>query len=93
MSWLTHWPKAKHATKHGVEQPEARVVKAHGDIIVLKVPGFKYSFSAHPTMDGYGYAPAEFQVYRVLEEKDKDGQGFNLRITLRVEEITRFPVR
>ncbi len=72
----------------GIEQREAKVVFHSETHIVLKVPGRKYSFSAHPTMDGYSYAPAEFQVY-AIESTEARGSGASHKC----QQVATFPVR
>ena len=49
----------------GEDMPEAEVVENNQDIIVIKVPGYKFwcQRSLSGGSDNYDYAPAEFRTY------------------------------
>ena len=80
----------------GVDQPLGTLVKKetvnhYGErenevILTLKVPGHSY-WSGIGT--GHGYAPAEYQVYRVLWEKRKSPTELHIK----TKQLTAFPVR
>lgn len=80
-----------HASLSGIEQPDAKVVswkrqqfEANEEVIVLKVPGHNY-------WSGRGeqsYAPAEYQIYKVLKTK-----WAGLLAIVETERLVDFPVR
>lgn len=56
-------------------------------ILVIKVPGHSYQYGAFSDMRAY--APAEYQVYRVLWEK----QVSDFEVHIKTQRLTAFPVR
>lgn len=82
---------------HGVDQPIGSLVKKEsvrhiGEqenevILTIKVPGHKYRYGLMP--NDIGYAPAEYQVYRVLWEK----RISDFQVHIKTQRLTAFPVR
>ena len=56
-------------------------------ILTIKVPGRKYRYGLMP--NDIGYAPAEYQVYRVLWEK----RISDFKVHIKTQQLTSFPVR
>ena len=54
----------------GEDMPEAEVVENNQDIIVIKVPGYKFwcQRSLSGGSDNYDYAPTEFRAYLKVTE-------------------------
>ena len=55
-------------------------------ILTIKVPGHSYWLGRHLSR---GYAPAEYQVYRVLWERTAPSN----KIEMKCKQLTSFPVR
>ena len=82
---------------HCVDQPlssldKKETVNHYGEqenetILTIKVPGHSYQYGAFSDMRGY--APAEYQVYRVLWEK----QISDFEVHIKTQQLTSFPVR
>lgn len=80
----------------GVDQPVGTLVKKetvnhigeqeNETILTIKVPGHRYWRGIN--MD-HGYAPAEYQVYRVLWEKRISARQLHIK----TKKLTAFPVR
>tara|TARA_Y100000310_G_scaffold292844_1_gene321943 strand:- start:374 stop:658 length:285 start_codon:yes stop_codon:yes gene_type:complete len=61
---------------HGYDQPNGKIIQFDGDRhVYFKVPGHKYSFSAHPGMDGYGYSPVSHEVWELTEVRERSTSG------------------
>jgi len=71
----------------GIDQPDAKMIKRVGDIMVLKVPGYKY-WAQLPPGPTHSYAPAEYQVYSITKT-----ETFGLLETIEAERLVDFPVR
>ena len=81
----------------GVDQPLGTLVKKetvnhYGEqenevILTIKVPGHSYQYGAFSDMRSY--APAQYQVYRVISEERESKYTLNML----VKKLTSFPVR
>lgn len=65
--FLTLFTPDNKVSVHGIDQPTADLVSYSDGLMVIKVPGFSYSATNHPSLYGYSYAPAEYQVWEVHE--------------------------
>lgn len=88
MGFLTLRTDTNKVNVSGIDQPEADMVSYSDGLMIIKVPGFSYSFSAHPSLDGMAYAKAEYQVWEVEEF-----QVHGLLVSLQARRRASFPTR
>ena len=96
MSFLTLDKSTQKVTVHGLAQPDADLVKINVEhlplsrekatTLVIKVPGYDYRSGIMP--GDKNRAPAEFQVYRVLEQTDEGD-----KTSFKADELITYPVR
>jgi hypothetical protein len=69
----------------GIEAPPARV-EYDNNVLVLVVPGHSYSAGNRNSLIARSYAPAERQIYRVIERDRERGVA-------KCERLAAYPVR